>query len=182
MNAAPAVVSTAQHDPNLINNAMNNPKQDICNGIDLLTSATIGQKLTSDMRVPAHGKTTSRSEENECHPSQSIKSPINHSLASQLEAQPRWGDPEVEGVVFHTIAEISLLGALGCGAWLLQLVLQELKAMGRYKYAILQATDQAIPFYESMGFVRVGCVARHARGKRRKMRLKHQRQGKDSML
>ncbi len=182
MNAAPAVVSTAQHDPNLINNAMNNPKQDICNGIDLLTSATIGQKLTSDMRVPAHGKTTSRSEGgNECHPSQSIKSPMNHSLASQLEAQPRWGDPEVEGVVFHTIAEISLLGALGCGAWLLQLVLQELKAMGRYKYAILQATDQAIPFYESMGFVRVGCVARHARGKKEEDAAKASKaKGKDS--
>ena len=88
------------------------------------------------------------------------------SLASLMEEEPRWGEPDVEGVVFHTIAEISLLGALGCGAWLLQLVLQELKATGRYKYAILQATDQAIPFYESMGFTRVGCVARHARGKK----------------
>ena len=64
------------------------------------------------------------------------------NLASLMEEEPRWGEPDVEGVVFHTIAEISLLGALGCGAWLLQLVLQELKATGRYKYAILQATDQ----------------------------------------
>jgi len=40
--------------------------------------------------------------------------------------------------------------------------LQDCKQQG-YKYAVLQATDQAIPFYEQMGFVRVGCVARHAK-------------------
>ena len=33
----------------------------------------------------------------------------------------------------------------------------------RYAFVVLQATDQAIPFYESMGFSRVGCVARAAK-------------------
>ena len=84
------------------------------------------------------------------------------ALATLLDAEPRWGDPFEEGVVFRRVAEVSLLGGLGCGAWLLHLALQDCKKQG-YKYAVLQATDQAIPFYEQMGFVRVGCVARHAK-------------------
>jgi len=84
------------------------------------------------------------------------------TLATLLDAEPRWGDPFEEGVVFRRVAEMSLLGGLGCGAWLLHLALQDCKQQG-YKYAVLQATDQAIPFYEQMGFVRVGCVARHAK-------------------
>lgn len=38
--------------------------------------------------------------------------------------------------------------------------LETLKATARanYDYIVLQATENSIPFYESMGFVRVGCV------------------------
>ena len=37
------------------------------------------------------------------------------SLSKQLEACERTGDPEKEGVVFPRLAEIGLLGGLGCG-------------------------------------------------------------------
>jgi hypothetical protein len=33
-------------------------------------------------------------------------------------------------------------------------------AWGRYRAAVLQATDAAVPFYEKLGFVRVGAVSR----------------------
>ncbi|KAJ1461508.1 hypothetical protein M885DRAFT_507551 [Pelagophyceae sp. CCMP2097] len=87
---------------------------------------------------------------------------VANDLAAELEAQPRGGDPETEGVIFPTIAEVSLLGGLGCGAALLALALADLEEKGVYNYVVLQATDMAIPFYEAMGFVRVGCVAQHA--------------------
>jgi hypothetical protein len=85
------------------------------------------------------------------------------SLASQLQNTVRCGDPFNEGVVWPKIAEISLLGALGCGKTLLSLVIERLEAMPangdhNYDYVVLQATDNSIPFYESMGFKRVGCV------------------------
>ena len=85
------------------------------------------------------------------------------SLAAQLQNTVRCGDPWNEGIVWPKIAEISLLGALGCGKALLSLVLERLEAMQangkhNYDYVVLQATDNSIPFYESMGFVRVGCV------------------------
>jgi hypothetical protein len=53
-----------------------------------------------------------------------------------------------------------LLGALGCGATLLRLVIEELELGGQYDYIVLQATDNAIGFYENEGFVRVGAIAR----------------------
>ena len=31
----------------------------------------------------------------------------------------------------------------------------------QYDFVVLQATNNSIPFYESMGFVRVGAVARY---------------------
>lgn len=43
--------------------------------------------------------------------------------------------------------------------------LEHLKSSARqnYDYIVLQATDNSVPFYESMGFIRVGCVqAKHA--------------------
>ena len=55
---------------------------------------------------------------------------VSGDLAAGLEAEPRWGDPVQVGVVFPRVAEVSLLGGLGCGAWLLELVMQELKAKG----------------------------------------------------
>jgi GNAT superfamily N-acetyltransferase len=84
------------------------------------------------------------------------------SLAIELQAELRAGDPE-EGVVWPRVAELSLLGALGCGRWLVELLLEELESEGSpYRYIVTQATDGSIPFYERMGFVRVGAVIVHA--------------------
>lgn len=85
------------------------------------------------------------------------------SLAMELQGTVRLGDPYNEGIVWPRIAEISLLGALGCGKALVQLVIEQLEfqrgsAMANYDYIALQATDNSIPFYESRGFVRVGAV------------------------
>ena len=85
------------------------------------------------------------------------------SLAAKLQSTVRCGDPWNEGIVWPRIAEISLLGGLGCGKTLLSLVLEKLAGMKptgnqNYDYAVLQATENSIPFYESMGFVRVGCI------------------------
>jgi hypothetical protein len=84
-------------------------------------------------------------------------------LAASLQNTVKCGDAWNEGIVWPKIAEISLLGALGCGKALLSLVIEKLESMQanekhNYDYVVLQATDNSIPFYESMGFVRVGCI------------------------
>jgi hypothetical protein len=84
-------------------------------------------------------------------------------LAMAMENTVRLGDPYNEGIVWPRIAEISLLGGLGCGKALVQLVVEDLEAKkasgtANYDYVILQATDNSIPFYESQGFSRVGAV------------------------
>jgi hypothetical protein len=86
---------------------------------------------------------------------------MNGSLSTELEAQPRSGDPLSSGVVFATIAEISLLGGMGCGEYLLRMALDDIKSRGQYKYVVMQATDQSRTFYERFGFVRVGAVCRY---------------------
>lgn len=86
---------------------------------------------------------------------------LDGSLSSELEAQPRSGDPLSSGVVFPTLAEISLLGGIGCGEYLLRMALDDIKSRGQYKYVVLQATDQSRTFYERFGFVRVGAVCRY---------------------
>ena len=85
------------------------------------------------------------------------------SLAREIQRTVRLGDPYNEGIVWPRIAEIALLGGLGCGRKLVELVIEQLefqKAGGsaNYDYIALQATDNSIPFYESIGFVRVGAV------------------------
>jgi len=87
------------------------------------------------------------------------------SLARSLQSTVRCGDIHEEGIVWPRIAEISLLGALGCGKALVQLVVEHLECMkptakANYDYVVLQATDNSIPFYESLGFVRVGAIMR----------------------
>ena len=52
---------------------------------------------------------------------------------------------------------------MGCGQVLVKLVIEQLEfqrasATANYDYIVLQATDNSIPFYESLGFVRVGAV------------------------
>lgn len=84
-------------------------------------------------------------------------------LARELQQQIYQGDPEDGGVVWPRIAEISLLGGIGCGRNLAEAALEELEATNsNFEYAVLQATDNSIPFYESLGFVRVGAVARYS--------------------
>ena len=53
---------------------------------------------------------------------------VDNVLGAALEAQPRRGDPDNEGVVFPTVAEISLLGGLGGGAAVARMVWRELWA------------------------------------------------------
>ena len=62
-----------------------------------------------------------------------------------------------------------MLGALGCGRWLVQLVIDVLESSSEppYEYLVAQATDNSIPFYERMGFVRVGAVTVTRRKKER---------------
>ena len=83
-------------------------------------------------------------------------------LAAALEATVRDGDPDGEGVVWPHVAEVSLLGGLGCGRALLVLVVDELEAPDSpYDFLVMQATENAVPFYEAMGFTRVGALARY---------------------
>lgn len=86
-------------------------------------------------------------------------------FAKELEGQVRSGDPLAEGVVWPTIAEISLVGALGCGEYLLQMALDDISRRGCYEYAVLEATETSRPFYEKFGFVRVGAVCKYGNEK-----------------
>lgn len=86
------------------------------------------------------------------------------SFSAELEEQPRSGDPHKGGVVWSTIAEISIVGGLGCGELLVKLALDEARCKG-YDYVVLQATETSRPFYEKLGFCRVGAVARYLRNK-----------------
>lgn len=81
-------------------------------------------------------------------------------LTTQMEMLPRSGDPEKEGVIWGRIAELSLLGGLKCGRFLLQLALEEIEGDDDYDFLVLQATDTSRSFYEGLGFVRVGAVAK----------------------
>jgi len=84
------------------------------------------------------------------------------TLAAALNAEIRDGDPDGEGIIWPHVAELSLLGGLGCGAALVQLIIEELESEDSpYHYIVLQATENSVPFYESQGFVRVGAVARY---------------------
>eukprot|EP01051_Picozoa_sp_SAG22_P009273 SAG22_NODE_763_length_7406_cov_22.129054_6_plen_159_part_00 len=51
---------------------------------------------------------------------------------------------------------------LGCGGWLLKVILEELEQPGSpYEHVILQASENSVAFYEHHGFVRVGAVTRY---------------------
>ena len=83
------------------------------------------------------------------------------SLANALESLPRTGDPLVGGVVFDQVAELGLVGGLGCGEYLVRMALEDIRAQQRYKYVVLQATESSRPFYERFGFKRVGAICRY---------------------
>eukprot|EP00954_Amorphochlora_amoebiformis_P027360 1385065-Amorphochlora_amoeboformis.AAC.2 len=94
---------------------------------------------------------------------------IDHSgaLAREMKAEIFDGDPKDQGVIWPHIAELSLLGALGCGAALVRAVrlqwskqhevylatiqaIEELENTkdSPYKYVVLQATEHSVCFYE----------------------------------
>jgi len=83
------------------------------------------------------------------------------SLAACLNGEIRDGDPDGEGIMWPHVAELSLLGGVGCGSFLLKHLLDELENESDYHYIVLQATENSVPFYESHGFIRVGAVARY---------------------
>ena len=82
------------------------------------------------------------------------------TLAHELQQVQRHGSDSRRGFLFHRVCELSFLGGLGCGSFLLEKTLSELKKSGKYDYIVLQSTKVAIPFYERFGFVRVGAVNR----------------------
>ena len=84
-------------------------------------------------------------------------------LATALQAQLHAGDHDGEGVIWPHVAELSLLGGIGCGGWVLQRLIERLETVGEYEYVVCQATENAVPFYEANGFVRVGAVARYSK-------------------
>jgi hypothetical protein len=84
-------------------------------------------------------------------------------MTKLLESQPRSGDPHGAGVVWPTIAEISLVGALGCGEYLLQMALEDIERRGSYEFVVLEATETSKSFYEKFGFVRVGAVCKYGK-------------------
>lgn len=89
------------------------------------------------------------------------------TLSSELQALPRGEqDPLDGGIVLKQVAEISLLGGLGCGELLLRKTIEDIRKSKnsdncKYKYVVLQATKGSRRFYEKMGFVRVGAVCRY---------------------
>jgi len=89
------------------------------------------------------------------------------TLSSELQALPRGEqDPLDGGLVLKQVAEISLLGGLGCGELLLRKTIEDIRKSKnsdncKYKYVVLQATKGSRRFYEKMGFVRVGAVCRY---------------------
>lgn len=82
-------------------------------------------------------------------------------LSDQLQALPRTGTPQDSGFIFESVAEIALLGGLGCGELLLRMALEEIMQAGQYDYVVLQATVGSRSFYERFGFQRVGAVCRY---------------------
>lgn len=82
-------------------------------------------------------------------------------LSTELESQTRSGDPHGSGVVWPTVAEIGLVGALGCGEYLVQMALDDIERQGTYDYVVLEATETSRPFYEKFGFIRVGAVSKY---------------------
>jgi len=83
------------------------------------------------------------------------------AFSSELESQPRSGDPQISGVVWPTIAEISIVGAVGCGEYLLRMAINDIERHNCYDYIVLQATETSQAFYQKFGFCRVGAIARY---------------------
>jgi len=107
-----------------------------------------------------NGNACGEGQEQETHSSSSVLDD-DGTLSAQLERQERSGDPLSGGVVWPNLAEISLVGALGCGEYLLQMALDDIAKRGCHDFVVLQATELSRPFYERFGFVRVGAVTKY---------------------
>ena len=66
----------------------------------------------------------------------------------------------IEGFTWPSISEVSLLGGLGCGEALCRKAIEDITKNMRRRFIVLQATKLAVPFYERIGFTRVGAVFR----------------------
>ncbi|OEU07268.1 hypothetical protein FRACYDRAFT_251384 [Fragilariopsis cylindrus CCMP1102] len=88
-------------------------------------------------------------------------------LSTELQAlkKSRQSDPDPldGGIVLHGVAEISLLGGLGCGELLLRKAIEDIKSNKKqnYKYIVLEATEGSRSFYEKFGFKRVGAICKY---------------------
>eukprot|EP00529_Nitzschia_sp_RCC80_P007599 CAMPEP_0113514134 /NCGR_PEP_ID=MMETSP0014_2-20120614/40240_1 /TAXON_ID=2857 /ORGANISM="Nitzschia sp." /LENGTH=1247 /DNA_ID=CAMNT_0000410597 /DNA_START=337 /DNA_END=4080 /DNA_ORIENTATION=- /assembly_acc=CAM_ASM_000159 len=134
------------------------------------SQSTKSSTKKTEMKTPPRKSNSNLSSERERRLSSIKKRPKTKriidedgSLAKDLQKTVRLGDPYNEGIVWPRIAEISLLGGLGCGKAMVDLVIEHLEFQrgsptANYDYIALQATDNSIPFYESRSFVRVGAV------------------------
>lgn len=95
---------------------------------------------------------------------ESLYKDIDGSIAAELENEPRSGDLSAGGIVCPSIAEIALLGGLGCGEYLLRMALDSIREANKHRFVVLQATDQSKAFYERFGFIRVGAVCQYGKG------------------
>jgi hypothetical protein len=138
-------------------------KESWMQGYITVTTFTTWQKWfvwDSEAGVPEDDPNDEDWEENEWR--QARTKDDDFSIGRELQAQIHDGDPEDEGVIWPHLAEISLLGGLGCGGWLLSLILEELEAPdSQYEYCITHATENSVPFYERHGFIRIGSLARY---------------------
>lgn len=90
-------------------------------------------------------------------------------LADSLESQPRSGDPHGEGIVFSSIAEIALVGALGGGEYLMQMVFAWMGNTSTLFYKLLMRPNH---FMRGMDlFELVQFVVTRSRSERRKSLL-----------
>lgn len=79
--------------------------------------------------------------------------------------------------IWPHIAEISLLGGLGAGRFLVELLLERLEQPNSpYRFVVTHATHDSIGFYEKLGFVRVGALVRHRRDNNTTVNTKAQTQ------
>lgn len=88
-------------------------------------------------------------------------------FSKELQTLPRGvQDPVDGGIVLEQVAEISLLGGLGCGEVLFRKTIEDIRKSKSnnncdYKFVVLQATEGSRSFYEKVGFVRVGAICRY---------------------
>mmetsp|Transcript_40786 Transcript_40786/g.62732 ORF Transcript_40786/g.62732 Transcript_40786/m.62732 type:complete len:740 (-) Transcript_40786:220-2439(-) len=115
----------------------------------------------SGLKKVASGNTISLTNSDGSNDPSSIREDTDGSLARELQALPRDGNPSDSGIVFPNVAEIALLGGLRCGGLLLRMALEDIRKNPQYKYVALQATDGSKKFYEHFGFKRVGAVCRY---------------------